>query len=94
MIKYVSMIITKPNLGEEQQKDIRYKYMELINKTGKIENTENLGKKKLAYKIHNNNEGIYMEFKFKGNEKTVAELERVYRIDDNVMKFITIRVED
>lgn len=48
-------------------------------------------KKKLAYDIKKNKEAYYMVFKFEANPTLIAELERVYRITDEVLKFITTR---
>ena len=47
--------------------------------------------KKLAYDIKKNKEAYYMVFKFEANPTLIAELERVYRITDEVLKFITTR---
>lgn len=94
MNKYESIIIVTPTMDEKQQKGIENKYTELINENGKLESVENLGKRRLAYEIRKNKEGIYMQFNFESEASFVAELERQYRIDDNVIKFIVVRRED
>ena len=65
-----------------------------INGDGKVESVDELGKKKLAYEIQKNTEGNYVVLNFEANPSIVAELERVYRITDEVMKFITIRKDE
>ena len=55
---------------------------------------EDLGKKNLAYEIKNNKTGYYAIFKFYSEPENIEELERHYRIDDNVMKFLTVRMEE
>ena len=50
-----------------------------------------MAKIKLAYDIKKNKEAYYMVFKFEANPTLIAELERVYRITDEVLKFITTR---
>ena len=53
-----------------------------------------LGKKKLAYEIRKQNEGIYYLFEFESDPDFIKELERIYRITDEIMKFIVVRKDD
>ena len=53
-----------------------------------------MGKKRLAYEIKKFKEGTYMLFNFESNPDSIKELERVYRITDDVIKFIVVRKED
>ncbi len=94
MNKYESVIIINPNLEEEAIKALIEKISNLINTDGKVSSVEEVGKKKLAYEIKKNKEGFYVVFKFEANPEFITELERIYRITDSVMKFITIRKED
>ncbi len=94
MNKYESIMIVAPTIDEKQQKEIENKYSKLINENGKLESFENLGKKKLAYEVRKNKEGIYMQINFKSKASFISELERQYRIDDDVIKFIVVRRED
>jgi small subunit ribosomal protein S6 len=48
----------------------------------------------LAYEVKKNKEGIYIEINFTSEASFIAELERQYKIDENVIKFIVIRKED
>ena len=66
----------------------------IINNEGKVESVDELGKKRLAYEIMKNKEGFYVVFNFEAKPELIAELERNYRIEDSVMKFITVRKED
>ncbi|MBR3002938.1 MAG: 30S ribosomal protein S6 [Clostridia bacterium] len=91
MNKYESVIIVAPTVNEKQQKEIENKYTKLIKENGKLKDFQNLGKKKLAYEIKKNKEGIYMQIYFESEASFIAELERQYRIDDNIMKFIVVR---
>lgn len=94
MNKYESVMIVTPTMNDKQQKEIENKYTKLINENGKVESFENLGKKKLAYEIRKCKEGFYMTFNFESEASFISELERQYRIDDNVIKFIVVRRED
>ena len=93
MNKYESVIIVSPEVDEAGLKSIEEKYTGLINKTGKVEAVKNLGKKQLAYDIKKFNEATYMQFNFDAEPQTIAELERNYRISDEVIKFITVKLD-
>lgn len=94
MNKYESVIIINPNVDEEGIKVLVKKFTDLINTDGKVEKADELGKKKLAYEVQKNNEGYYVVFYFEANPNLIAELERIYRITDEVIKFMTIKVEE
>ena len=94
MNKYESVIIINPNLDEEATKSVITKFSDLINTDGKVEKVEEIGKKKLAYEVKKNTEGYYAVYYFEANPSLIAELERNYRITDEVIKFMTIKNED
>lgn len=94
MNKYESTIIINPSLDEQGVKDLSKKFEDLLNNLGKVENVDNMGKKRLAYEINKQREGIYIVYTFDAEPDSIVELERNYRITDNVMKFLTIRKED
>ncbi len=94
MNKYESVIIINPNLDEEGTKAIVKNFSDLINTDGKLEKVDELGKKKLAYEVKKNKEGYYAVFYFEANPTLISELERNYRITDDVIKFMTIKVEE
>ena len=91
MNKYQSVIIVSPNVDDDKLKELENTITDLINKDGKLEKVEELGKKKLAYEVKKNKEGIYVAFYFEANPTLIAELERNYRIMDEVIKFIDVR---
>lgn len=94
MNKYESVIIINPNLEEEAIKALIEKISNLINTDGKVSSVEEVGKKRLAYEIKKNKEGFYVVFKFEANPELITELERVYRITDEVIKFIVVKEEE
>jgi len=59
-----------------------------------VESVENMGKKKLAYEIKKFSEATYLLFNFEAQPASIAELERVYRITDDIIKYIVVRKED
>ena len=94
MNKYESIIIVNPNVDEAGLKALEDKFTGLINENGKVESVENMGKKKLAYEIKKFKEAFYIEFDFEAKPEFIAELERIYRITDEILKFIVVRKED
>ena len=94
MNKYESVIIIRPLLTEDEIKDTISKYKKIYeNLSDRPVEVETLGKKKLAYEIQGNKEGYYAIFKFYAKSENISDVERNYRIDDNIMKFITVRQE-
>ena len=94
MNKYESVIIINPNTDEAGTKALVKKFTDLINTNGKVEKADELGKRKLAYEIQKNSEGYYVIFYFEADPAIITELERVYRITDEVIKFMTVKVEE
>ena len=94
MNKYESVIIINPNLEQEATKAVIKKFEDLINTDGKVESIDEIGKRKLAYEIKKNVEGYYVTYNFEAKPELIAELERNYRIDDEVIKFIVVRKDE
>ena len=94
MNKYESVIIVNPNLEEESIKNLEKKFSDLINTDGNVTSVEEMGKRKLAYEIKKQKEGFYFVIKFEAKPELIAELERNYRITDEVMKFIVVKEEE
>jgi len=94
MNKYESVVIVNPNLEEESIKNLIKKFSDLINTDGKVASVEEMGKRKLAYEIQKQKEGFYIVLKFEAKPELIAELERNYRITDEVIKFMVIKEEE
>lgn len=91
MNKYESVIIINSSLEDAKIKAVIEKFSTLINENGKVENVEEVGTKKLAYEIAKQKEGYYVVINFEANPAFIAELERIYRITDEVIKFIVVK---
>ena len=94
MNRYETVFIINPSVEEAGVKELTQKFSDLINSDGKVESVEEMGKRKLAYEIKKNVEGIYMLINFEANPALIKELERVYRITDEVIKFIVVRKDE
>ena len=94
MNKYESVIIINPSLEDAKIKELVEKFSKMINENGKLEKVEDMGKKKLAYPVQKQTEAFYEVLSFEAEPAFIAELERVYRITDEILKFIVVRKED
>ncbi|WP_418791214.1 30S ribosomal protein S6 [Phosphitispora sp. TUW77] len=94
MRAYEVLYIIK-SLEEEQTEAVIEKFKGLIeNNGGEVASLDKWGKRKLAYEIKHNREGYYVLMKFNGVPETAAELDRVFRITDDILKFMIIREEE
>lgn len=84
--KYEAMLVFSLKEGEEQAKALTEKFKALIEKNGTIEDTDEWGKRKLAYEINYETEGFYVVFKFSSKPDFPAELDRVLKITDGVIR--------
>ena len=88
---YETIMIVNSNLEEAVIKSSIEKVTDLIAKNGKVESTEEWGKKKLAYPIKKQAEGYYVLVNFTSNPEFIDELDRVYNITDEVIKHIVVK---
>ncbi len=91
MNKYETIFIINSNLDETATKSTIEKFVTLIGEHGKVESTEEWGKKRLAYPIKKQNEGYYVLVNFESDPSFIDELERVYNITDEVIKHIVVK---
>ncbi len=61
---------------------------------GTVVKVDDWGKRKLAYKINKKSEGHYVLFELEGTGKEILELERRMRVNDAIIRFITVRVDE
>ena len=94
MKSYETIIILNPEINEEKKNEVLTKIKNVIEKEGKIEKVDDIGKRKMAYEIKKHNEGYYYLLEFKGKSENIAELERTYRITDEILKFLIVRKDD
>lgn len=91
MNQYETVIILNSNLEEAAIKANIEKFTSMIAEHGKVESTDEWGKKRLAYPINKQNEGYYVLINFSSNPEFIDELERVYNITDDVMKHMIVK---
>lgn len=95
MRKYEVMYIMNPNLQEEAFKASVERYASIItNDGGEMEKVHEMGKKRLAYEINDYREGLYVLMNFQSEPKAVNELERVMKINDDVIRYLIVREDE
>lgn len=95
MRRYETIFIVKPNVAEVEITAITDKTVATIeNDGGTILRTSNWGLKKLAYLIQKENQGYYVYIDYAGIPAAVAEIERLFRIDDRILKYLTVKLAD
>ena len=90
---YESLFIVDLSNGEEAAKATVNKFTSLMAENGEIVDIADWGKRRLAYPINDMNDGYFTVVTFKAEASFPAELERLYNIDENVMRSIVIRLE-
>lgn len=94
MNKYEAMYIIKPTVEAEARTAVIEKFSQIINANGgNVETVEELGMRKLAYEINYIGEGFYVLVNFTADAALPAELERNFRINENIMRYIVIKKE-
>ncbi len=94
MRRYETIIIIDPDLSEEQRAPLFERCNDLIPQYGGLlVMHDDWGQKKLAYDINKKSRGHYTRLDYCGTGDLVDELERFFRIDDRVLKFMTVLLE-
>lgn len=96
MRDYEIMFIIKPDLSEEAITEVKDKLRNIIDNFGGefVNEVDGWGKKRMAYRIKDYQEGIYSLWNFKGVSETVQELDRVIKINDSFLRHIIIRKDE
>jgi small subunit ribosomal protein S6 len=89
------MYILKPDLEEEKNIEVITKYADLIkNNGGEVVSKDEWGKRRLAYEIQDYREGFYVLVNFKSEVNVPAELDRVMKISDEILRFMIINRDE
>jgi small subunit ribosomal protein S6 len=95
MRRYDLIFIVQPDLSDEETKAVSDRYLQIITaQKGIIIKTEDWGKRRLAYDIKKQSRGTYFLVDFYGPGTMIREIERNLKIDDNILKFITVKTRD
>lgn len=95
MRRYETIFILRSSLGEDQFTEFTEKVGAIIaGDGGTVIAVDKWGLKKLAYLIDKENQGYYIYLDYSGQPTTVTEIERISKIDDRVLKYMTVKLAD
>ena len=91
MNEYETIILISNKITKKQKENIVTKIKKLISENGTIIEIEDMGEKALAYEVKKHKKAFYYIINFKSKSEFIHELERNYRINDDILRFMTIR---
>ena len=93
--KYEVLFIIDPGADDDEVAKITDMYTQIItDQGGAITKAETLGRRQLAYEILNKKEGIFVDIELDGSGKEIAELERRMRVNDRILRYLTVRTDE
>lgn len=95
MRAYECLYLIRPEIEDEAYTALVEKFNGIIaNGEGKVEKVDEWGKRRLAYEVHDYREGKYVLVHFVSDHETAQEMERLMKINDNVLRFMVTRKEE
>lgn len=92
---YEVMYIVNPDTADDKIAKLNEAVEKLITKEGgNVVKIDDMGRRKLAYPINKKKEGYYVLFEIEGTGQEIAELERRMRVNDMIIRFMTVRVDE
>lgn len=91
MNKYESILVFRPDMEDSARLELLEKFKEIIAADGNVESVDDWGKKRLAYEIQKLQDGYFYLINFEAGANLPKELERNYKISDQVLRYNVIR---
>mgnify|MGYP004468810449 FL=1 len=91
---YESVIILKGTFTEDEYRQALNEIIEKIKTIIDITKIEELGLKNLAYEVKKNKKGYYVVIYYKATNQAVLEIERIFRITEDILRFMTVKKDD
>jgi small subunit ribosomal protein S6 len=92
MNRYETIFVINPDLGEDEVQNVVTKFTGIISSQNGVQlKLEDWGRRRLAYKIEKFSQGYYILADFAGMPAGVAELERNLKIDDRIIRFLSVK---
>jgi len=92
---YEVVFIVDPGVGDDEVMRLSETVQKIItSQGGHIVKTEMMGRRQLAYEINHKREGTYILLEIEGSGAEIAELERRMRVNDQILRYMTIRVDE
>jgi small subunit ribosomal protein S6 len=94
MKKYETIFVINALLEDERIQEIIAIVKNLIESSAQLEKLEEWGKKRLAYEVNKQKEGYYVLVHFSAEPEFPAELERIYKITEGILKYLIVKREE
>lgn len=95
MHEYDTTFVVQPEISEEAREALIQKFGGILEQAGGVPlEIDDMGKRKLAYEIRKFQKGHYLSFFFLDDGGAVAELERAMRLEESILRYLTVRKED
>ena len=92
---YEVVFIINPEVGDDEVMRLNEAVQKIItSQGGSITKTEIMGRRQLAYEINHKKDGTYVLLEVEGSGAEIAELERRMRVNDQILRYMTIRVDE
>ncbi len=92
---YDLVFLIVPDKDEQGAAEVVEEFRKLLTDLGAvIDKDESMGRRRLAYQIHKKSEATYHNFLFRADSKAVAELQRKMKLSDNILRFLTVRIDE
>lgn len=93
--KYETMLILDAQSEEGLQEELIVKFKDIIEREGgQVNNLDKWGKRRLAYEVKKHKEGFYVLINFQAPPEACHELERTFKINDEVLRYLIVREEE
>ena len=93
--QYEVVFIVDPTADEDEVTRLTDSFKQIVtDQGGVITKSESMGRRKLAYEILHKTEGSFVLLEIEGSGKEIAELERRMRVNDRIIRYITVRVDE
>lgn len=93
--QYEVLFIIDPGADDDEVAKITDTFKQIItDQGGTITKAETLGRRQLAYEILRKKEGTFVDIELEGSGKEIAELERRMRVNDRVLRYLTVRMDE
>ena len=95
MNKYELIYVIDTAMEESARNELIARFNGMIEEDGgKVEKVEEWGKRRLAYTVNYKNEGYYVLVNFTANPELPREIERVMQINESILRYLTVKVEE
>jgi small subunit ribosomal protein S6 len=92
--QYEVVFIVDPTVDDEVQRLTDGFSQIITDQGGVIVKAETMGKRQLAYEINHHKDGTFVLLEIEGSGREIAELERRMRVNDRVLRYLTVRVDE